>query len=147
MEQKHLMNERLKELKTRTTRCCCRFCGSPLEIRKIIFAGYDSRIEVFCTECNKIEYGTEPEIYRSAKYFVETMGFNYYPDLDDNEQTKKMNIAKVCDIMAWENKHLGFLGQNGFTTSLNIDSTVLGNMLVIDEDELNAQKVSEGQGE
>ena len=128
--------KRLQELRTRTARCCCRFCGSPLEIRKIIFTGYDSRIEIFCSECDQIEYGTEPEIYTSAKYFVESMGFNYYTDLDDNEQTKKMNIAKVCDIMAWENKHLGFLNTDGFAVPLAINATVLGNVLVLDEDEL-----------
>ena len=128
--------KRLQELRTRTARCCCRFCGSPLEIRKIIFTGYDSRIEIFCSECDQIEYGTEPEIYTSAKYFVESMGFNYYTDLDDNEQTKKMNIAKVCDIMAWENKHLGFLNADGFAVPLAINATVLGNVLVLDEDEL-----------
>ena len=136
MDKNSVAAQRLKELRARTARCCCRFCGSPLEIRKIIFTGYDSRIEIFCSECNQIEYGTEPEIYLSAKYFVESMGFNYYTDLDDNTQTKKMNIAKVCDIMAWENKHLGFLNSDGFTVPLELNATVLGNVLVIDEDEL-----------
>ena len=136
MDKNSVAAQRLKELRARTARCCCRFCGSPLEIRKIIFTGYDSRIEIFCSECNQIEYGTEPEIYTSAKYFVESMGFNYYTDLDDNEQTKKMNIAKVCDIMSWENKHLGFLNSDGFAVPLAINATVLGNVLVLNEDEL-----------
>ena len=105
MQGRITMN-RLQELRERSARCCCRFCGSKLEIRKIIFTGYDERIEIFCPECNRMEYGTEPEIYLSAKYFVEAMQFNYYPDLDDNGQTKNMNIAKVFDIMAWENKHM-----------------------------------------
>lgn len=146
IQQNTLAAKRLQELRGRSARCCCRFCGSRLEIRKIIFTGYDSRIEIFCTACNRIEYGTEPEIYLSAKYFVETMGFNYYDDLDDNEQTKKMNIAKVCDIMAWENKHLGFLKEEGFSVPLELNATVLGNMLVIDEDELNEQRDAESQG-
>lgn len=133
MKEDSFAAKRLNELRQRTARCCCRFCGSPLEIRKIVFTGYDSRIEIFCSECDQIEYGTEPEIYVSAKYFVETMGFNYYPDLDDNEQTKKMNIAKVCDIMAWENKHMGFLKAEGFAIPVELNPTILGNMLVLDE--------------
>lgn len=136
MEINNASTKRLNELRERTARCCCRFCGSPLEIRKIVFTGYDSRIEVFCSECNQIEYGTEPELYLSAKYFVETMGFNYYPDLDDNVQTKKMNIAKVCDIMAWQNKHMGFLKADGFAVPVELNPSILGNMLVMDEDEL-----------
>ena len=82
----------------------------------------------------------------SAKYFVEAMQFNYYPDLDDNGQTKKMNIAKVCDIMAWENKHMGFLKQEGFTVPIELNPAILGNMLVINEEELAQQKCSESQG-
>ncbi|MBO5115580.1 MAG: hypothetical protein J6C02_05545, partial [Peptococcaceae bacterium] len=111
--------------------------------------GYDSRIEIFCPECDQIEYGTEPEIYLSAKYFVETMGFNYYQDLDDNEQTKKMNIAKICDIMAWENKHMGFLKENGFAVPPDLNPTILGNMLVIDDDTLNNRiaQLAEAQAE
>ncbi len=136
MENNTAAAKRLKELRARTARCCCRFCGSPLEIRKIVFTGFDSRIEVFCSECNQIEYGTEPEIYLSARYFVESMGFNYYPDLDDNAQTKKMNIAKVCDIIAWQNKHMGFLNTDGFAVPVNVNPTIMGNMLVMDEDDL-----------
>ena len=139
MEKKTAAQKRLQELRERTARCCCRFCGSSLEIRKIVFTGYDSRIEVFCSECDQIEYGTEPELYLSAKYFVETMGFNYYPDLDDNVQTRKMNIAKVCDIMAWQNKHMGFLNADGFAVPINLNSSILGNMLVMDEDDLQAR--------
>ena len=42
------------------------------------------------------------------------MEFNYFNQLEENEQTRKMTIAKVCDIMAWENKTLGFLNNDGF---------------------------------
>ena len=141
MTQGRITSNRLQELRERSTRCCCRFCGSKLEIRKIIFTGYDERIEIFCSECNRIEYGTEPEIYLSAKYFVETMQFNYYSDLDDNVQTKKMNIAKVCDIMAWENKHMGFLKPEGFAVPVVLNPVILGNMLVLNEEELAEQNM------
>lgn len=144
MPKEEIAAKRLQELRERSVRCCCRFCGGKLEIRKIVFAGYDARIEIFCSECDRIEYGIEPEIFQSAQYFVESMKFNYYSDLDDNEQTKKMNIAKVCDIMAWENKHLGFLKTNGFAVPIQLDSTILGNVLVIDEDILAQETCEEG---
>ena len=146
MTQENLTLNRLHELRERSARCCCRFCGGKLEIRKIIFTGYNARIEIFCSECNRIEYGTEPEIYLSAKYFVEAMQFNYYPDLDDNGQTKKMNIAKVCDIMAWENKHMGFLKPEGFAVPVELNPVILGDMLVMDEEELAQQNCKESQG-
>ncbi len=144
MAEKTASEKRLQELRERSTRCCCRFCGSNLEIRKIIFAGYDARIEIFCSACNRIEYGTEPEIYLSAKYFVEKMQFNYYADLDCNQQTKEMNIAKVCDIMAWENKHMGFLQSDGFAVPVQLNANVLGNMLVLDETQLTQALKEEG---
>lgn len=144
MAEKTVSEKRLQELRERSTRCCCRFCGSKLEIRKIIFAGYDARIEIFCSACNRIEYGTEPEIYLSAKYFVEKMQFNYYADLDCNQQTKEMNIAKVCDIMAWENKHMGFLQSDGFAVPVQLNANVLGNMLVLDETQLTQALKEEG---
>ena len=100
---------RLEMLRQRVQRCVCKFCGQGLYLRRIIFSDYeDARVEIFCEHCGRIEFGVEREIYASARYFVEEMGFNYYPELDDNEQTRQMNIAKVCEIMAWENQNLGF---------------------------------------
>lgn len=88
-----------------------------MEIKLIVFGKFeDAGAEIFCSNCNRIEYGTEPEIYQSAKFFVDDTKFNCYPDLDDNARTRRMNIAKICDIMAWGGNDRGILTGDGFTT-------------------------------
>lgn len=75
--------KRLNSLKRRTKRCVCKYCGGTLKLRQIAFSEYeDARVEIFCSECNRIEFGVEREIYSSAKFFVENSRFNCYPDMD-----------------------------------------------------------------
>ena len=137
MANAYLDESRIQMLKKRSNRCVCRFCGEPLEIRKIIFCDYEeARLEIFCSHCDRIEFGVEPEIYISAKYFVDTMEFNYFNQLEENEQTRKMTIAKVCDIMAWENKTLGFLNNDGFIVPLSIDLETVGEVLTFTDKDL-----------
>ena len=127
---------RTKMLKARTRRCVCKYCGSRLRLKQLTFSEYDeARIEIFCKNCDRIEFGVEQEIYESAKYFVEQMEFNYYPDLDDTEQTERMNIAKVCEIMAWQDKMLGFLNKDGF--SIPVQKTAfMGECLLLTDEAL-----------
>jgi len=133
----HNESSRVEELRGRVKRCCCRYCGSKLEIRRIVFNNFeDARIEIFCTHCDRIEYGTEPEIYQSAKYFVEHFNFNWYTYLDDNAQTAQMTIAKICDIMAWQNKNLGFMDGNGFTVPVTINPNIIGSSMIFSNEEL-----------
>lgn len=109
-----------KMLKERAKRCVCKYCGGSLRLKQLVFSEYDdARIEIFCRSCDRIEFGVEEEIYESAKYFVDQTDFDYYPDLDDTEKTRRMNIAKVCEIMTWQNKMLGFIDEDGFTVKLN----------------------------
>lgn len=123
---------RTEMLKSRAKRCVCKYCGSRLSIRRITFSDLDdARIEIFCRHCDRIEFGVEQEIYQSARYFVEEMGFNYYPDLAANEMTKHMNIAKVCEIMSWENKHLGILSKSGFTVPLQMNANMMGKSVIL----------------
>ena len=104
--------KRLALLKKRANRCVCKYCGGSLRLRRIIFSDYEeARVEIFCEHCDRIEYGCEPEIYRNALYFVEEMQFTCYPDLEANERTKRMNVAKVCEIMMWGDKNLGCLSE------------------------------------
>ena len=123
---------RVEELKARAERCCCKFCGSKLVVRRIIFSeDEDARIELFCSQCDRIEYGVEPEIYQNAVHFVDHLKFNHYADLDSNEQTRRMNIAKVCEIMAWGIKNLGILDQNGFCVPVLSRSEIDEDCLVL----------------
>lgn len=138
MEKKDFKSEkRLSMLKKRTKRCVCKYCGGKLKLRRIIFSDFeDARIEIFCSSCNQIEFGTEREIYASAKFFVENSGFNCFPDLDDNENTKQMTIAKVCEIMAWENQNLGMLTPQGFTVPIQMNENFVGECITLSDEDL-----------
>ena len=68
-------SERIKELKIRTKTCRCRYCGNKLNLRRILYGDVNSgRVEIFCDECDRIEYGVTAEIYSIAKYFVDELG-------------------------------------------------------------------------
>lgn len=73
-----------------------------------------ANLEIFCENCDKIEYGVEPEIYHSAQYAVDILGFNAYQDRADNEQRRRLNIAKVCELLFWHDRELGILDQYGY---------------------------------
>ncbi len=129
--------KRLNSLKRRTKRCVCKYCGGTLKLRQIAFSEYeDARVEIFCSECNRIEFGVEREIYSSAKFFVENSRFNCYPDMDNSETTKQMTIAKVCEIMAWENQNLGFLTADGFTTPIHANENFVGDCITLSDKDL-----------
>ena len=128
---------RLSMLKKRVKRCVCKYCGGQLSLRRIIFSDWeDARVEIFCEQCGRIEFGVEPEIYHSACYFVDELVFNCYPDLDDNQQRRQMNIARVCDIMAWENKNLGMLDAEGFTVPIALNTHSLGEWVLLRDEDL-----------
>lgn len=135
---------RIDMLKKRTKRCVCKYCGGKLKLRRIIFSDFeDSRIEIFCKDCDRIEFGVEPEIYASAKFFVENSKFNCYPDLDDNEKTKQMTIAKVCEIMAWENQNIGILDGSGFNIPLQLNAGFVGECVTLTEEDLEDEEIED----
>lgn len=130
-------SKRVEKLKMRKKRCLCKYCGGRLKLRRIIFSDFeDVRIELYCNHCNRIEYGVEWEIYQSAKFYVEHSGINMFPGLDDNEQTKQMNIAKVAEIMTWENQNLGIINESGFTISLQFRTEFMSECTTITDMEL-----------
>ena len=138
MDLSYRAEGRLDMLRRRAKRCVCKYCGKPLSVRRILFTDIDdARVEIFCKECDRIEFGVEREIYQSALYFVEEMGFEYYPDWDKNEKTKRMNVAKVCEIMAWENKNLGFLNQEGFVVAPQMQEKLVGECVVLEDADLD----------
>lgn len=125
-------SQRVATLKARQGRCCCKYCGGKLEIRRIIFSeDEEARIELFCSECDRIEYGVEPEIYQNAVYFVDYLQFDHYPDFDKNEQTRRMNIAKVCEIITWGAKKLGLLDRNGFNVPVLRSQEISDDCLIL----------------
>lgn len=137
MNELYCSKDRVAALKKRVNRCVCKYCGGPLTLKRIIFNdSEDARIEIYCEHCERIEYGVEPEIYHSATYFVESLDFNFYPDLPENDNTWHMNVAKICEIMTWGYLHNGIIDQNGFTVPLPKNAPGRGVCLVIDADDV-----------
>ena len=131
-------NVRIEELKKRTERCCCKYCGGGLELRRILYGDLDNaRIEIFCQNCDRIEYGVEKEIYHIAKYYVEELEYNAYPDLDYTERTRQMSISQVCDIVSWGCKNLSLLDSCGFKYPVFIDETIDGSVLKLSGNQLD----------
>ena len=136
-ELKFNSEKRLNMLKMRSKRCVCKFCGGTLRVKQIIFTNYeDSRIEIFCDNCNRIEFGVEPAIYNNAKYYVEELGFTCYPDLENNEKTKQMTVARVAEIMEWEDKNIGILTMNGFTVPIVENNHLVGECVTLTDADL-----------
>ena len=48
-----------------------------------------------------------------------------------------MTIAKICDILTWQNQQLGILDKGGFTVPITMNETLQGESMTISEDELN----------
>ena len=108
----------------RAKRCVCKSCGGALEAKIIIYNKYGgSGLELYCPVCGKIEYGTEPDIYRLAKGFVYNVEFDYFPEMEPNEDNLKLNIAKMCEILSWHFRKLGLLDSGGVHTDKLPDFT------------------------
>ena len=132
-------NLRVERLKARAKHCCCRYCGGELSVKQIVFHGQAAaRIELYCDQCQKIEYGIEKEVYQSAKAFVEATEFNHYMDLEDNEQRLQMNIAKVCNITSWQLRYLGLTDENGMTVPTQLNEYRMERCTTVDEDHLES---------
>lgn len=128
-------------LKKRIEQCCCKYCGGELVLKNIIYGDKkDGRVEVYCSKCNRIEYGVEKEIYTIAKYFVDEMGFDYYSDLDECEQKRNMNVAKVCEIVSWGLENLGYLDGDGLKYPVDLANLVVGEDVIFDDDLLKRLK-------
>ena len=135
-------NERLYELKVRTKNCCCRYCGGELKLRRILYGNVkEGRVEIFCNECNRIEYGVNKEIYHVVKYFEDEFQLNLYPANDDTVRTYQMNVAKLCDIMAWGCKNLGLLEYDGFKVPVDISKSILGEEIVLYDKDLDIENI------
>jgi len=130
--------KRINMLKRRKKHCVCRYCGGNLKLKRIIFSEYeDARVEIFCSNCDRIEFGVEREIYHSAKFFVENTNFNCFPELDRNERSKQMSISKVCEIMAWHDRNMGIIDNEGFTIPLNWNENFIGECITLSDDDLD----------
>ena len=142
MNDLYASEDSVSVLKRRTQRCVCKYCGGPLSIKRITFSDFEAaRLEIYCDACERIEYGVEAEIYRSAENFIDAVEFQYYPDLEDNARTRRMNVAKVCEILSWGYKNAGLLNAEGFTIPIDMEAGELDGTLILTEDELTERMV------
>lgn len=124
----------LQEIEGRAERCLCKYCGGPLELRRIFFGDVETaRTEIFCQKCDRIEYGVEPEIYGISQYFVKAFQFNCYPDIEPGEQTDRLNTARVCEIITWYSQSIGILDATGFESDLQKKLAEKTSLLLPDE--------------
>ncbi len=145
MEDIYSQENRIENLKRRAKRCVCKNCGGQLELKRIVFNDIDlARVEIYCNNCQRIEFGVEPEIYACASGFVDSFDFNYYEDLDRNEQARRMNIAKVSEILSWSLKNMGLLTNEGFSVDLGSMDNLWSDILSVQQENVAAEKNFEG---
>jgi len=144
---KNLMQTpRVKGLRKRTKRCKCKYCGGKLRLKQIVYnSTVEPRIEIFCEECQRIEYGVEPEIYHLAKYYVDAYGCDYYPELDASAVKDRMNVGKVCEIIFWALNGLKLVDMEGFRVPVEMDKKMVGESIIYDLDELDADDDDDGE--
>lgn len=139
MDYSYGSEARLASLKKRSRRCVCKYCGSALKLRRIVFSEFEeARVEIFCSQCDRIEHGVEPEVFTCAQYFVDELGFNCYPDLDESETTRQLNVAKVSEIASWVLKNLGALNEEGFRIDVDMNSTLVAECVLLTNRDLDA---------
>ena len=127
----------INRLHKRIQRCKCKYCGSQLELRKLTYSSFAlSKLEVFCKHCNRIEYGTESEIFEIAEYYVDELGFDYFKDLEGDIRKREMNVAKVSEIIEWGCKNLGLINEDGFLVALNLEKEKIGEAMLFTDEEL-----------
>lgn len=138
-------SERIRELRKRIGHCVCRYCGHTLSLRRITYDAYDeSRIELYCEQCGRIEYGVEKEIYQVSEYFVDELSYDHFPNIDNSLRKKRMNVAVICDIIAWGFKNTGLLDQEGFKVPLDLSAGVFGEATYVSDTQLQ-QAEAEGE--
>lgn len=124
MDEKKLTEQERNRLETeriynRASRCVCKQCGQPLTPSTIIYNKYGGEgLDLYCPNCQMIEYGTEKEIYALAAKFIDKFEFNYYLDMEENGRNERLNIAKICEIVGWVFKNIGLLDKNGLKETI-----------------------------
>ena len=118
-----LLNERVK-------RRVCKSCGGKLSLRMLDFDEFEkTRIDIFCDNCDRLEFGIEPEIYQAALYYVQEYALNLYPDMGNTALSKKATVAKAAEMMSWVLKSLGYLSKDGFIVPPDTSSVINGECL------------------
>ena len=105
----------------RAANCVCKQCGGKLEKKVIVYNKYGGAgLELYCSRCHKIEYGTDPVIFALAREFTESMEFDYFTEMTDDERHDRLNTAKVCEILGWIFRRMDLLDEKGMKESFDL---------------------------
>lgn len=131
------VSPRVERLKRRTKTCCCRYCGGELHVRQLFFqTDASSRVELYCDSCEKIEYGVEKEIYAAAEAYVDSTGFNAFPEASEGERRRQMNISRVVNGSSWVMRWLGLTDDAGFVVPVEPGGSSLESTTTVDDGNL-----------
>ena len=129
---------RVEHLKERAKDCCCSYCGGDLAVRRILYqTTAEYRIELYCDNCEKIEYGVPRALYDSAKAAIERLGFNYYPETQEGVTRNQMNIAKLSTLTAWQLRYLGMADDERLKAGAEGSAQSMDASTIVSEDDLD----------
>ncbi len=129
---------RVEHLKERAKDCCCSYCGGDLAVRRILYqTTAEYRIELYCDNCEKIEYGVPRALYDSAKAAIERLGFNYYPETQEGVTRNQMNIAKLATLTAWQLRYLGMADDDRLKAGAEGAAQSMDASTIVSEDDLD----------
>ncbi len=129
---------RVEHLKERAKDCCCSYCGGDLAVRRILYqTTAEYRIELYCDNCEKIEYGVPRALYDSAKAAIERLGFNYYPETEEGVTRNQMNIAKLSTLTAWQLRYLGMIDDERLKDAAEGSTQSMDTSTIVSEDDLD----------
>lgn len=123
------VEKHLDDLRNRVKRCICSYCGGELELREIVYSNCKTaRTEIFCSECNRMNWGSEPEIYAIGKSYMHESKFYIYKDMAASTLKDEMNRARLNEFLTWSLETLGFLDENGFTRRVSFNDATVASM-------------------
>lgn len=85
------------------------------------------------TTATELNMASSRKFTKAPSFLWITAALTAIPDLDDSEKTKQMTIAKVCEIMAWQDQNLGILNENGFSVPLKLNENFVGECITLTE--------------
>ena len=54
-----------------------------------------------------------------------------------------MTIAKVCEIMAWENQNIGIMDNDGFNITLKLNESFVGECVTLSDEDLDDDEIED----
>lgn len=132
-----LQSTQLAALQDRAKRCVCKYCGSKLVLRKLTYGKIEEgRVEIFCPNCNRVEYGVEPEIYEAAKYLVKEINWDYFSEVENCLKKDRMNMSKAAEVISYGLDALGLLDEQGFRCKVEMKKDLLHEDILLSDNEI-----------